>query len=394
MAAPRRPARRRQAELRWSVAADVLKAYRSEPQTSRAELTQLLHLSSGTMTDLLGRLQSVRLIEETAAAPTGRGRPTTQLLPHPDGPLVLAADITATGWRTAIAGVDGRLAELRGGRHDDYSPSSILDTVAATLTDYRRRYQTRISATSVSLAGTLSGTRVVQSSVLGWQQVELRPLGADGPLLCNNDATLAGVAEARRGAARHARVSTHLMVLSGTGGGSCQDGEPILGATGASAEYGHLPFGRAPIRCSCGAVGCWDVELGARALARALTLSLTGPAQEVTAVREWLSTQRPDAPAPELRAQAASLGRGLAGLVNALDPELVTISGLATDLRRLAPDDFAAAFTEALMSYRRSSPPPVLDAELNLDGPLVGAVELALDQVLSPAALSHWAGED
>lgn len=394
MATSRPPARRRQAELRWSVAADVLKAYRAEPDASRAELTRRLHLSSGTMTDLIGRLQGVRLIDETAATPTGRGRPTTQLLAHPDGPLVLAADISATGWRTAIAGVDGRLVEQRGGEHKDYSPTTILAAVDAALSDYRRRFQSRVSATSVSLAGTLAGTRVVQSSVLGWEDVELSPLAADGLLLCSNDATLAGVAEARRGAARRARVSTHLMVLSGTGGGSCQDGEPILGATGAGAEYGHLPFGRAPIRCSCGAVGCWDVELGARALARDLSLDLAGPVQEVTAAREWLSTQSPDAPAPELRAQAASLGRGLAGLVNALDPELVTISGLATELRRLAPDEFDDAFTHALMSYRRSAPPPVLDAELNEDGPLVGAVELALDKALSPAALSRWAGED
>ena len=376
------------------MAADVLRAVRREPEASRAALTKSLHLSSGTMTDLVSRLQSVRLIDEVAATPTGRGRPSTRLVPHPSGPLVLAAEISATGWRTALAGADGRLAEQRSGEHQDYSPATILAAVGAALGDYRRRYRDRICATSVSLAGTMSGTTVVQSAVLGWRQVSLDALGAGGLLLCNNDATLAAVAEARHGAARQARVSTHLMVLSGAGGGSCQDGDPILGATGASAEYGHLPLGRAGLQCSCGAVGCWDVDLGARALARDLELELAGPAQEVTAVREWLAGQDPDAPAAETRAQAASLGRGLAGLVNALDPELVTISGLATELRRLAADDFDAAFAQALMSYRRSSPPPVLDAALNQDGPLVGAVELALDQALSPAALSRWAGED
>lgn len=371
----------------------MLRAYRDEPAASRAELTKRLHLSSGTMTDLVNRLEATRLIAESATTPTGRGRPSTQLLPHPDGPLVLAADISATGWRTAVAGVDGHLTEQRSALHDDYSPATILTAVGSALDEYRRRYPNRVCATSLSLAATLADTRVVQSAVLGWRQVELDALSGGGLLLCNNDATLAAVAEARRGAARTARVSMHLMVLSGTGGGSCQDGHPILGATGASAEYGHLPLSRSLLQCGCGAVGCWDVELGARALARDLALTLSGPAQEVTAVREWLATQNPHAPSPELRSQAGSLGRGLGGLVNALDPELVTISGLATELRRLAADDFAAAFTQALMSYRRTDPPPVLDAELNEDGPLVGAVELALDQVLSPAALSRWAGE-
>jgi Transcriptional regulator/sugar kinase len=389
------PPRRTRSELRWALAADVLDGYRREPDLSRAELTSSLQLSSGTMTDLVNRLQGARLIAEEATPPSGRGRPTTRLAPHPDGPTVAVAEISAYGWRTAWAGIDGRLRVFEDGDHRSYDATAILTEVGDSLARLRAVQAGRSCATSLSISGTLSGTEVVQSAVLGWERVELAGLaGPDTELLCANDATLAAVAEARRGAARGARVNTHLLITSGTGGGVCQDGRPLQGAIGAGAEFGHLPFGSRPLRCSCGAIGCWEVDLGARALASELMLGLTHPAQEVTAARAWLRDQDPLRPAAAVQAQAASLGRGLAGLVNALDPDVVTISGLAPHLRRLAPSDFAQAFRRSLMSFRRSSPPPVLDAELADDGPLVGAVELGLDQVFSAAGLARWVGED
>ncbi len=47
---------------------------------------------------------------------TGRGRPTTVLGPHADGPLVLAADLRAADWRLALAGHRRCAAGRRRGR--------------------------------------------------------------------------------------------------------------------------------------------------------------------------------------------------------------------------------------------------------------------------------------
>lgn len=79
-------------------------------------------------------------------------------------------------------------------------------------------------------------------------------------------------------------------------------------------------------------------------------------------------------------AAAATLGRGLAGLVNALDPEVVTLGGGAADLLTAAPEELAAACREGLMRIRRSTPPPVVPAELGDAGPLVGAAEQVWDR--------------
>jgi predicted NBD/HSP70 family sugar kinase len=88
---------------------------------------------------------------------------------------------------------------------------------------------------------------------------------------------------------------------------------------------------------------------------------------------------------------AASLGRGTGGLVNLHDPEVVTLGGVAAVLRAAAFDVFDDAYRDGLMAFRKSSPPPVRDAEHGEDGPLHGAVALALDHVTTAAGLADWA---
>lgn len=90
------------------------------------------------------------------------------------------------------------------------------------------------------------------------------------------------------------------------------------------------------------------------------------------------------------RQVAVSLGRGIGALVNLHDPQVVTLGGVAALLRAQASDDFAAAFRDALMAFRKASPPPVRDAQHGADGPLQGAVIAGLDRATSPDALAAW----
>jgi predicted NBD/HSP70 family sugar kinase len=87
---------------------------------------------------------------------------------------------------------------------------------------------------------------------------------------------------------------------------------------------------------------------------------------------------------------AEALGAGIAGLVNAHDPAVITLGGLAVPLRAAAPAVFAAAYEDNLMTFHRSTPPPVLDAAHPTDGVLRGAGALGLDHLTSEAALTAW----
>jgi predicted NBD/HSP70 family sugar kinase len=386
---------RQAAQMRWLGAAQLIAVVRSEPGITRAEAAQRLGIGSGGATELVARMRQARLLDEAPAPTQGRGRPTTVLGPHADGPLVLAVDLRAADWRLAVADLDGLPQIVAQAGYMGGDLDVVLTPIADAIGAIYRRKAKRLRAIAVSAAGPISGARLGQFTPRGWNDADLSALTAKIPeragvrLLLGNDATLAGLAEARTGAARSAPTALYLMVAEGVGGALVVNGEPLTGAHGAAGEYGHVPFGDPALVCPCGARGCWDLTVDGRALARHRGDAPPDDAAEY--VHEVLNKPTRDkATRRAFEAVAASLGRGTGALVNVHDPDVVTLGGVAALLRAAAPQAFEDAYLAALMAFRKAFPPPVRDAEHGEDGPLHGAVALALDNVTTTAGLTDW----
>ena len=386
---------RQTAQVRWLGAAQLVEVVRSEPGITRAAAAQRLGLGSGGAAELVARMRRARLLEETPAPVQGRGRPTTILGPHADGPLVLAADLRAGDWRLALAGLDGVPQVVAQGAYADEESELVLARLADAIGAAYRRKAKRVRAIAISVAGPISGARLGQFPSRGWNDVDLSVLTARVPdragvlLVLGNDATLAGLAEARTGAARGAATALHLIVAVGIGGTLVVNGDPVTGSQGAAGEYGHIPFADPAMDCPCGARGCWDLTIDGRALAR--HRGDAPPDDPVGYVHTLLDTRRDAKTRKAFEAVAASLGRGIGGLVNLHDPDVVTLGGVAAPLRGAAPEVFDTAYGDGLMSFRKASPPPVRDGAHGEDGALHGAVALALDQVTTASGLADWA---
>jgi predicted NBD/HSP70 family sugar kinase len=382
------------AHARWLGAAQLIAVVRSEPGITRAAAAQQLGIGSGGATELVARMRRVRLLDEAPAPAQGRGRPTTVLGPHVDGPLVLAVDLRAADWRLALAGIDGVPQMVDHAAYEADEWDVVLARLGNAVGAAYRKHAKRIRAIAVSVAGPVSGARLGHFTSRGWTDVDLTALTAKVPkragvrLLFGNDATLAGLAEARTGAARSAGTALHLIVAQGIGGTLVVNGEPLIGAHGAAGEYGHMPFADPSLVCPCGARGCWDLTIDGRALAR--HRGDKPPADAVGYVHDLVS-RRPDAVTRKaFHAVADSLGRGIGALVNLHDPEVVTLGGVAALLRSQAPGAFDNAYREGLMDFRKQSPPPVRDSVHGEEGSLHGAVALAVDHVTTAAGLADW----
>ncbi|GAA3140441.1 ROK family transcriptional regulator [Nonomuraea roseoviolacea] len=381
-------------DARWRGALAVLDELRRHPGVTRADVARRLTLSTGSATEITARLRELALLSETPAAATGRGRPTTVLNPHPDGPVVIAVDLRQEDWRCAVAEIDGRPRVSEEGRHASRHPARVVAAVGEAVRRVHDRLGGRVRAVAVAVAATVRHGGVVQSATLGWGAVDLGGLApAPGlPLLVGNDATLAGAAEARYGAAVGTGTALHVTIEVGVGGTLVVDGLPIEGATGAGGEFGHLPLGDPELRCPCGALGCWDLAVDGRAIAR--HLGEPPPRDPRSYAQAALARAEED---PAVRSAvgrtASGFGRGIAGLINALDPGIVTLGGFAEPLRAAAPEEFAEALTDGLMRFRRADPPPVVAATLGDDGALHGAAALALDRVLTEEGLDAWAAD-
>lgn len=371
--------------LRAQGALAVLRCAHRFPGITRAEAAARLGLSSGSAADIMGRLREARLLAEAPAPQTGgRGRPTSALVAHPEGPLVAVVDISHATWTVTTAAVGGTLGPAPVHRHLGLPAEEVLPAVRDALLDL---HGPRLRAVGVAIPGTVHGHTVVEATNLRWRGVDLRGL-TDLPLAVGNDASLAGVAEALRGAARDASVALHLTVEVGVGGVLIVEGRPVLGAAGAGGEFGHLPFGDPARHCPCGARGCWDLEVDGRAMAR--HAGRRAPRDPRAYAERTLTAARAGDPAAEraCEATAAALGRGIGALLNAVDPAVVTLGGLGADLLAVAGPALHDGVRRGAMAWRRDALPPVLPAALGSTGPAIGAAESAMALVLTEQLLT------
>lgn len=390
----------RSARARWTTASELLRVIHREPGITRRQAGERLGLSSGALTETVERLREAELLAERRAPSSGRGRPTTTLESHERGPLLVVAELSGRHWAVSIADLAGRREPVASGPVDEDGPAAVLEKLGRATELAAGHSSGRVRVVVAAVAGTVSATRVVQLTARGWIDVELAgltdrlPARPHVPLLVGNDATLAGIAEARTGAACGAAVALHLLIAEGLGGALLVQGLPVNGAHGRGGEFGHLPFGEQSVICPCGARGCWGASVDGAALAR-----LTGrgsPSDPEAYAQHALRSLAPGADGPNdprapTQVLARRLGAGIAGLVNAHDPEVVTLGGLAPLIRSVAPDAFADAYTNGLMRATRHAPPPVRDGVHGDDGPARGAVSLGIDHLTSPTALDDWA---
>ena len=375
----------------WRSAADALAALRQEQRLTRPELGQRLGLDSGPTSDLVKRLSRACLISEQRAASEGPGRPTTTLHAHPAGPVALVLDLRHGDWRLATCGVDGTVNPLASGQHDGGDPDDIVTRLRSRVRSAARPLGDRLVGIGVAVPGPTADDRLVHATMLGWRDVDLSRLapGSDVTVVAGNDATMAAVAEARLHVPRP-RTLLHVVVEIGVGGALVVDGRPTASARGLHGEFGHLPLGDRDQQCPCGAFGCWTIAFNFPQVAR--RAGIRARPDPRAALHRLFTAPKPSPDARRTReALAAELGRGTAGLVNALDPEAVTLGGLAAELRASAPEAFADAVHRGYMTVHRDRPPRIVEACAGEDAPLVGAGLSVFDRVLDAGMLARWA---
>ncbi|MEO7664317.1 MAG: ROK family protein, partial [Candidatus Limnocylindrales bacterium] len=244
----------------------------------------------------------------------------------------------------------------------------------------------------IAVAGVVSraGGLIRFAPNMGWVDVPLvhqlgAALGLGVPIDVANESDLGALAELRRGAARGADDVLYAHAEVGVGGGIIVDGRPLDGVGGYGGEIGHMPINPAGRPCRCGSIGCWETEVGEGALLARAGYPLDGGRPAVDALIADAAAGGPVALAA-IQETGAWLGRGLAGLVNILNPRRVVLGGIFArihpfvhDIVERDLDRFALVAPRQLVS--------VVPSTLGLDAPLVGAAELAFEPLLAdPAA--------
>jgi len=375
---------------------------------TRSALTAELGVSRATAGAVTGRLRELGLIEVEAGPGGGaHGRPSHRLLIDPGGPAVIAAQIHPDGYEVALVGLGGRISQAER-VHAEMSadPARALAPLAADAARLLRASGRRCAGAALAVASAVSspGGDAVGALYLGWPpNAPVRDLFArcleeqsvDAPgCVAVNDINAAALAEHRHGAG--AGASVLLMVATGhrgVGGALVLGGTLFTGSGGFGMEAGHVavdPDGRP---CPCGNRGCLSVETdGGRFLEAAGRQPSPGSPDLDQAIAVLRDSYDSD---PAVRAAAAGLagylGRGLAGLVNVLNPDRILLGGLHRYLLESEPRLLRETIAER-SPWNRGAEIPVRATTLD-HATLIGAAELAWQPVLdNPEALDDPAG--
>ncbi len=372
---------------------------------TRAVLTAELGVTRATAGAVAAELEALGLItvdSRPGVAAGSQGRPSHRLAVDPDGPVVLAAQVHADGFRAALVGLGGRIVATAPGCmtvHAD--PAHVLGEVveagAALLRETGRRCVgaglavpsavaepegTALNPLHVSWKAGAPVRDIFTRCLAGARIPGPRP-EAPAAGTAANDVNLAALAEHRHGAGRGAQ---HLLVVGtghrGVGGALVLDGRLHSGSSGLALEVGHLtvdPDGRP---CHCGSRGCLDVETDPLAF---LEAAGRPPGPEVSLLDQARTLIREAYPSdPGVRTAVETLigrlGLGLAGLVNILNPDRIILGGLHRLLVEADGDRLRSVVADRSL-WGRSGGVPVLACSLDHNS-LVGAAEMAWQPVL------------
>jgi len=211
-----------------------------------------------------------------------------------------------------------------------------IEATRAVATDQRRE----LAALSVSIGGPLDIERGIIYSppnLPGWDAIPLKALLEERfglPTYVEHDGNAGALAEWYFGAARGARNVIFLTMGTGLGGGLILNGQLYRGSSDLAGEVGHMRIAETgPV--AYGKAGSWEAFCSGAGIARlaALRCPQRWSADQVT-VRELAALANAgDADALAVLAEAGRyLGRGLAILIDILNPEVIVIGSLAVRL--------------------------------------------------------------
>jgi glucokinase len=223
----------------------------------------------------------------------------------------------------------------------------------------------------------------------GWDRVPLVSRLENAfrrPIVLDNDANAAALAEFRYGAGRGARSMVYFTVSTGIGGGIVLDGKLQHGVGDAAGEFGHMTVLPDGPPCPCGNRGCLETLASGPAIARAARerLSEPGPSRlrdvpDFTAADVARYAEEGDRVAREVWDRAVRfLAQGVATVVTILAPERVVLGGGVTEAGELlfAPLREEVQRRVGLVTIEKI---PIVRAALRRDVGILGAAALCFE---------------
>lgn len=358
---------------------------RDEGPLPRIELARRTGLSATTITRAVNQLIDDQVVVEGGSiSPSRLGRPATELAIRPDAYVVVGVQIGVGFVQLGLIDVLGRtLSGSSFGYPLDQPAEEVLRRTAeeiSALIETSAVARRQVLAVGVAVPGPVdpSARRMVLPMNLSWRDVPvadlLEPL-LGLPVRVEHNVRSMALAEVRFGVGRGLGSVGFVYLRTGLGAGLVLAGQPFAGGVHGAIELGHLQVVDGGELCVCGNHGCLETVVSDASLrARAAALGLDPVPNALTAIAD-----SPDrGAAADLELIVSAVAKGLASVVNLLNPELILLGGALAAIPDPLFDRIDSATRAAVFPTVREST-RIERSALGMDAGVLGGGTAALD---------------
>jgi len=314
---------------------------------TNAYLVKETGLSLPTVSSLLAELSEENFIEIQGAGESSGGRRPNLVGLTNDAFYSIAVDIERYTAKIALLNSNNDiLGEIKQFDINIYDKEETVNILANNINDFLENLSSnknRLIGIGISLPGLINSEKGINYNFLNFDKIsvsELLQKKTGQPVFIINDAQARALAELRYGKARNAKNALVIYLGTGLGTGLIIDGKIYKGSTGFAGEFSHVPVVDNGILCHCGKRGCLETIASGAALERLakeglergedseLINYLDKEKNRIKYMDIINSALKGDSFAIEILSKVgAELGRGIAMLIQILNPELIIFGG-------------------------------------------------------------------
>ncbi|MGQ9780494.1 MAG: ROK family transcriptional regulator [Bacillota bacterium] len=385
--------------LRSANAVAVLRTLYTEGKCSRTRLTRLTRMSPATITRITAELGAQGFISESGVEASKGGRRAVILELNYERIFIVGISILRDRVDLALSDLRGEFIHRRSFYPYALEPSLMIKEIAGefeALIAEKEVAKERILGVGIAISGIVDSVNgvLLRSTNLGWRGVAIAKeleevLGL--PIVVENDANAAALAELWFGHGKNAASLLYLKTDRGVGAGIVYDRNLLAGVHGMAGEIGHVPVIRPGRPCRCGQSGCLETYLYLPDVLRRYE-EMTG--KKAGGDELFLSAAGGDATARllvdeavEAMATAVSMAAGL------LDLDLVVIGGIWGRQGESFLARVERRYQEVLEGCGLQKDFAVVGSSLGDESDLLGAVGLVINRWLTPPIQSSGVGD-
>jgi len=386
----------------------LLDLIRKYGEFSKSDLVSFTDYSRTKITSLIDSLLSKNILMANTITEYTGGRRSKKFNLNGDFGLVAGVDIGATSIDLGIADFSGKLMA----RYSE--PSSVKDgpimvlgrvctLLEKMLQDNHLKYE-KLNNIGIGVPGPVDytvGTLVSPPIMPGWDRYPIiqtiQQWFPSTNVVVDNDVNVMALGEIYQGAGKGVDNLFFVKIGTGIGAGIICEGKIYRGSSGCAGDIGHISVDKNGPMCHCGNKGCLEAMAAGPAIAeRALQAAQAGKSPILLSYYEkngriltpedvGNASREGDAIAIEIvRESGQFIGDVLAGLVNFYNPGMIVIGGGVSNLGNL----LLSSIRQAVL--HRSLPLATRDllvvfSEIGPDAGVIGAINLAIDHMLSLA---------